>query len=62
MRIGGGEIFVFKGSENWGEGSGKDLATVVSKKSQVEVVKVLQSKASIFCTEMEEIPIDPMDL
>ena len=62
VRIGGGEIFVFKGSGNWGEGSGKDLATVVSKKSHVEVVEVFQTKSSIFCVEVKEIPIDPVDL
>ena len=43
-------------------GPGENLATVVSKKSQVEVVEVFQTKSSIFCVEVKEIPIDPVDL
>ena len=53
---------MFEGSEDWGMRSGEDVTAVFGKKSQVEVVKMLQSKASIFCAEVEEIPIDPMDL
>ena len=52
---------MFQGVIDRGIWSREDFTTVFGEKGKVERVEVFESKSSLFCREMKEFPVDPVN-